>query len=287
MSLFEKRTEERKKADRELTEKAYSALAASVRHAGMNWKYRADPEEQQGDRAVTACLEFLKVQPGSVPEGVKTAGERMEWLCRPSGTMYRQVQLKGKWYRKTFGAMTGHLRSGESIALLPHGISGYCYRDPETGKRVRVNSRNAEQIDPQALLFYKPLPGGPVGREELVRFTADIFNRTDLAWLLLMTLAATLVSLLPAAANHLAFSMVIPAGEADLIIPIALFLLGTAVSGAIMTMSRTLFTARVEQRMTVISQAALFSRMLNLPAQFFRRFCPVRSPGGWKARLSC
>jgi len=274
MSLFGNRAEERKKADREMTEKAYSALAASVGHKGTNWEFQAETEEQRADRAVTACLESLKVQPGSVPEGVKEAGERLDWLCRPSGTMYRQVQLKGKWYRKTFGAMAGRLRSGKPVALLPCGISGYCYRDPETGKRVRVNSENAEQIDPEALLFYKPLPGGPVGKEELVRFTSGIFSRTDFTWLLLMALAATLVSLLPAAANHLAFSAVIPAGEADMIIPIALFLLGTAVSGAIITASRSLFMERVEQRMTVVSQAAFFSRLLNLPAPFFRSFSP-------------
>ena len=137
-----------------------------------------------------------------------------------------------------------------------------------------MNSGNAERIDPQALLFYKPLPGGPVGKDELIRFTADIFSRTDFAWLLLMALAATLVSLLPAAANHLAFSMVIPAGEAELIVPIALFLLGAAVSGAIITASRSLFMARVEQRMTLVTQAAFFSRLLNLPMPFFRSFTP-------------
>ena len=283
MSLFEKRAEERKKADRELMEKAYSALAASVGHNRGNWEFQTEPEEQKRDSAVTDCLEFLKVQPGSVPEGVEEADERVDWLCRPSGTMYRPVQLKGRWYRKTFGAMAGRLQSGESVALLPRGISGYCYRDPETGKRVRVNRKNAGQIDPQALLFYKPLPGGPVGKEELIRFTAGIFSRTDFVWLLLMTLAATLVSLLPAAANHFAFSTVIPAGEADLIIPVALFLLGTAISGAIITASRSLFMARVEQRMTIVSQAAFFSRLLNLPTAFFRNY----SPGSLANRVEC
>ena len=273
MSLFEKRTEERKKADRELTEKAYSALAASV-SCETNRGFQAEPEQQPTDRAVSACLEYLKVQPGSVPEGVKEAEERINWLCRPSGTMHRSVQLEGKWYRKTFGAMTGHLKSGEPVALLPRGISGYCWPDPETGKRIRVNRKNAEKIDPQALLFYKPLPGGSIGREKLFRFTAGIFSRTDFIWLLLMALAATLVSLLPAAANHLVFSMVIPSGETDLMIPIALFLLGTAISGAIITMSHNLFMARVEQRMTVVSQAAFFSRLLHLPSPFFRNFSP-------------
>ena len=71
MSLFEKRAEERKKADRELTEKAYSALAASVGHNRGNWEFQTEPEEQKRDSAVTDCLEFLKVQPGSVPEGVE------------------------------------------------------------------------------------------------------------------------------------------------------------------------------------------------------------------------
>ena len=46
---------------------------------------------------------------------------------------------------------------------------------------------------------------------------------------------------------------------------VSLFLLGTAISGAMITASRSLFMARVEQRMTIVSQAAFFFRLLNLP----------------------
>jgi len=283
MGFIGSQIEARKAYDRKLTGQAYDELAFSI---GV--RTSANPffpgEMKQSDRVAAVCLHTLGVMPGTVPERIEDPWERVEWICRPSGTQYRRIKLEEKWYKRSFGVMMGILDSGEAVALLPRGVSGYHYQDPETDQMVRVTAKNAEKIGEEALLFYKPLPDGPVGKSELIRFAAGVFfNRTDFLALFLTALAATMVALLPPVANHIAFTTVIPSGMADLIVPVGILLLCAAVTSAMIGACRNLFMDRISQRLTVMSQAAFFSRIISLPVPFFRQF----APGDLASRVDC
>lgn len=283
MGYIGSQIESRKAYDRELTGQAFEELAASV---GI----RASTEPffprgtKQSDRAAATCLHSLGVSPGTVPDEIKDSWERVEWICRPSGTKYRRIKLEEKWYKRSFGVMMGILDSGETVPLLPRGVGGYCYQEPGTERMIRLTAKNADRIGEEALLFYKPLPDGPIGKSELIRFTAGIFfNRTDFLALFLTALAVTLVALLPPVANHIAFTVVIPSGRTGLIIPVGILLLCAAITSATIGACRNLFMDRITQRLTVMSQAAFFSRILSLPAPFFRQYVP----GDLASRVNC
>ena len=179
--------------------------------------------------------------------------------------------------------MMGILDSGETVPLLPWGASGYSYREPGTDRIVRVTAKNAAGISEEALLFYKPLPDGPIGKNELIRFVTGIFfNRVDFLAIFLTALTAALIGLLPPFANHFAFTTVIPSGQRRLIIPLGILLLCVTVTSAAIGACRNLFMSRIIQRLTVMSQAAFFSRILSLPVPFFRKF----SPGDLASRVN-
>jgi len=283
MGVIGSQIEARKAYDRELTGQAFDALASSI-GARPEAKPFFSGETKQADHAAAACLRSLGITPGTVPDRIEDPWDRVEWLCRPSGTKYRRIKLEGKWYKRSFGVMMGSLDSGETVPLLPRGVNGYCYEEPGTGQIIRLTAKNANRIGKEALLFYKPLPEGPVGKRELIRFAAGIFfNRADFLALFMTALAATLVALLPPAANHIAFTTVIPSGRTGLIVPVGILLFCAAVTSAMIGACRNLFMARITQRLTVMSQAAFFSRILSLPAPFFRRF----SPGDLASRVNC
>ena len=273
MNIYESQILERENYDRQFTERAFDELAASVSSGGDAWEFiSADAEGT--DRATVACLKYLKIQPGWVPESVKDPEERIDWLCRPSGTMYRKVTLIGKWYRSACGAMLGVLSDGEMTALLPRRAGGYSYIDPRTGIPVRINKKNAEMIQQEAVLFYKPFPAGPVGKTELFSYIRQLIRGADIVRLFLYVLAITLLGLLPAMIYNMVFSNVIPGGQTGAMIPIGLFLLGAGISTAILGASKTLFVARLGQKVTMMSQAAFYSRILSMPAGFFKAYEP-------------
>ncbi|MGI6220837.1 MAG: ATP-binding cassette domain-containing protein [Coriobacteriales bacterium] len=271
MGWLKSQIETRELLDSELTERAYAELASSVSRGRGFFRYKVDSEEQS-DGAIRACLGYIGVTPGKVPDGVTDLEERMEFICRPSGTMRRAVSLEGAWYKHAFGAMLGTLVSGEVVALIPNQLHGYSYLEPGTGKKIKVNAKTAPRIAPDATFFYKPLPQTELTKRDLISFMMSVFDRGDYFVVLLAALAATLIGLLPAWANQIAFGTVVPSGQAELILPIGALLVGVMIARVLISACRNLVTARVSMKISLTSEAAAFSRLLSLPASFFKKY---------------
>ena len=263
-----------------MEDQAYMQLARSVSNPRQRASFADD--ERQVDAAAKTCLKYLGVEPGAIPDGVDDPDERLDWLCRSSSTMRRAVRLEQGWHRRTYGAMLARLDTGEAVALLPMGLYGYHYTDPSTGRKVKVTNALARHIREEALLFYKPLPAKPLTARDLVSFVFGLFDRHDHAIVIVAALVVTLVGLTPAWANKIAFGLVAPSGQIALIGPVAALLLGTMVCGVLTTICRNLVTASMTAKAEVITEAAVFSRVLSLPATFFKRF----SSGNLANRIS-
>lgn len=267
---MESQVETRVRLDEEMSERAYTELAASVSGPRSGPRIAIDDLEQT-DAAARACLVYLGQEPGEVPDAVRDTDERLEWLCRPTGTMRRTVRLDEGWYRRAFGTMLGRLDTGEAVALIPDG-AGYILLEPSSGNRKPVTRKVAAHLQPQAVLFYRPLPSRPLTVHDLVSFIIRVFDIGDYLLVFAAALAATLVGLAPAWANRVAFGVVAPSGQLRLILPVAALLMGVVVSSSLIGACRNLVMARVSAKLDVAIEAATFSRVLSLPSSFFKQY---------------
>ena len=126
MDLFESQFQKRARLDREITENAYEGLARSLTGNLLTFEKN---ELERLDSAIRSVLKYNNVKPGEAPNDLEDFRERLSCMCRPSGTMTRDIRLEGKWYKSSFGPMLGKLKNGEIVALLPHGMTGYAYFD--------------------------------------------------------------------------------------------------------------------------------------------------------------
>ena len=271
MGWFESQIDTRAKLDVAAVERAYANLATSVSEGHVPLTFTIDDVEQT-DGAVKSCLKYLKVEPGHVPDEVTEPLERIRWLCSPSGTMYRTVRLEQDWYKQAFGAMLGQLDTGEPIALLPRGLSGYCYLEPGTGRKVKVDAQVAKRIAKEATLFYMPLPPRSLTVRDLASFILRIFNQGDYLLVLMASLVVTFIGLLPAWANKIAYGVVIPSGQAKLVLPVAALLLGVAISSTLIGVARSFVMNRLSVKLDVVVEAATYARVLSLPTSFFKEY---------------
>ena len=93
-SSMQSQIETRSRLDSEMTERAYAELAASVSGYGAAPRIVVD-DIAQTDGAAKACLAHIGVEAGAVPANIVDFDERIDWLCRPTGTMRRNVRLEG------------------------------------------------------------------------------------------------------------------------------------------------------------------------------------------------
>ena len=270
-SIFESQLETRAKLNAEKTERAYAELAASVSAKGKTPPIKVDDAEQL-DKAVRACLKYVGVEPGVPPRGNVDLEERVDWLCRPSGTMHRKVTLSAGWQKEAFGAMLGRLDTGEMVALIPRGPGGYWYLDPGTGEKVKVSPEVATHITEDAVFFYKPLPSRPLEKGDLLAFVFSSLSRSDYLIVIGAAIAVTLIGLLPAWANKVAFGVVAPSGQAGLVLPIAALLVGVTLTSMLIGICRNLIMARMSIKLDIAAESATYARMLSLPVKFFKGY---------------
>ncbi|MBO7702432.1 MAG: NHLP family bacteriocin export ABC transporter permease/ATPase subunit, partial [Eggerthellaceae bacterium] len=192
MSLFSQQIMERRRLDNEEVEDSYARLAASVAGTGRTPTFSLD-DAAAADDAIGAVLAFYGQTPAEVPDDVTDPMDRIECAIRPTGVMKRPVRLEGAWWRDAIGPYLGRLKDGSPVAIIPHGVRGYGYADPASMKTVVINRRTAEDLEPDALCFYRPLPAKELNVRDIADFMQKSLRGADYAFLLVATLLVTLL----------------------------------------------------------------------------------------------
>ena len=272
MNWFREQIETRRRLDAEEIEDAYAHLAASIM-GDRAPRFTLD-DAAMADTAIDAVLAFYGCKPAEVPDDVADPMDRIDYALRPTGVMRRAVRLEGRWWRDATGVYLATLKDGGSVAVIPHGLRGFGYVDPVTRRKVHINTSTAQNLESDALCFYRPLPQRELTLRDVWAFMLRSLAWADWIMVVAATLVATVIGLLPAIANNLLFSRIIPSGMPSLLLPIAALLLGMTISQALIQMTSSVITARLCTKLQVQMEAATYARVLLLPPSFFKKYAP-------------
>ncbi|MDQ3913003.1 MAG: NHLP bacteriocin export ABC transporter permease/ATPase subunit [Actinomycetota bacterium] len=206
------------------------------------------------------------------PPGRSTSRDPLGDISRASRVRMRRVALKGDWWRKDGGPLLGF--KGEHhrpVALLPKGVGAYTIVDAADGTRELLTRQTAAGLAPFGYVFYPPFPNRPLKGWDLLRHGLR-GCRGDLITLSLMGVASGLLALLVPIATERAVQVAIPQAEVGLLVALALGLVVAAVSAMLFEIARNFAILRVETKMDASVQAAVWDRLLSLPATFFRDY---------------
>ncbi|MET9428294.1 NHLP bacteriocin export ABC transporter permease/ATPase subunit [Streptomyces sp. NPDC003036] len=226
------------------------------------------------DATYAVCRRVARAAGIALAETVRsdgTADERMgpvERIAVASRVRTRAVRLDGDWWRTDAGPLVGHwAKSGAPVALLWRR-GRYEAVNPASGLRIRLGAQKAAELEPRAVMFYRPLPDRPLSPWGLLRFSmrgtvGDVRNLA-LAGLVTVCLGA----LVPIATGKVLGSYV-PAAEKSLITQVSLAVMVTSVVSAAFMLLQNLTLLRMEGRVESVLQPAVWDRLLRLPTRFF------------------
>ena len=201
-----------------------------------------------------------------------SAEEYQELYFRPAGIMWRKVLLKDRWYEDAAGVMLGTLKDGTPVALIPASGRGYRYRNPESGKTVRVTRANAGALQPEAMLYYRALPTRAISRRDIRDFIQSCVSPWDGLLLVAATLAVILLGMITPAMTNLLLSQVTKTANVRLLWTVFVILLIVAAASFLMTAMKQLLLARICDKVALPLQAAFMMRILTAPSGKLRRF---------------
>ena len=271
MSWFDEQIKTRIRNDQESLENSFAHLSSVVMGKSvLNAALKSERDKAQN--AIEEILRFYHVPKSELPASITEVDDILEYLLRPSGVMRRKVELTDDWYKNGIGALLGQTTGGDVIALIPDGLSGYRFTDYQSGKTIKVTEKNKEQILPEAMCFYKPLPLKSIGIKELIQYILGTLSKFDFLLVALATLSVSLLGMFMPTINNLMFSQVIPSGNVSLVLPLACMLIGITVSSALANMVKSLLTSRIRTKMNTAVSAAAFGRLMSLPVSFFKQY---------------
>jgi len=193
-------------------------------------------------------------------------------IAQASGMRVRRVILKGKWWREDNGPILAFTEKDKHpVALLPHSNTSYRLFDPAAQSTVRVGAKAAETLSGAGYIFYRPFPNRPLNAFDIVRFGLH-GCRNDVITIMAMGVVGGLLGTMSPILTGIIFDTVIPGAQRTQMVQVSAVLVVSAFSGALFTLTRNFAVLRLEGRMDSFVQAAVWDRLLSLPAPFFRDY---------------
>ncbi|RKI39396.1 NHLP bacteriocin export ABC transporter permease/ATPase subunit [bacterium D16-51] len=270
MGWFEGQIKQRMEYDDDAFQEAFVKMAGAV--MGEKVTAALENDRQQVQNAMDEILKFYHVKIREYPEHLHGMNEQLEYVLRPMGIMRRTVKLEKGWYKDATGPFLAVWRDTKRIAALIPTASGYRFLDADTGKWTRVNHRNEEYFEEEAICFYKPLPLRKVSYGDFFKYALNTLSAWDVAFVAAAVLVVTLVGLLPAKLNYIIFSLVIPSGSIGLLYAMAWVMICVLGASVLLGAVKTLCMARIKAKMGMSVQSAVMMRVLSLPASFFKDY---------------
>ncbi|MDQ1050579.1 NHLP bacteriocin export ABC transporter permease/ATPase subunit [Streptomyces sp. V4I2] len=192
----------------------------------------------------------------------------VERIALASRVRTRSVRLDGRWWRDNVGPLVGHRAlSGAPVALLWRR-SGYVSVHPATGRETPIEKANAEEFEPRAVMFYRPLPDRPLTPLGLLRFSMR-GTGGDLTNLVISGLVTVAIGALVPIATGKVLGEFVPKAQTHLIVQVCLAVMISSVVAAAFMLMQNLTMLRLEGRIESTLQPAVWDRLLRLPTKFF------------------
>ena len=267
------RLERREKSDDIRLDFAMRLLASPLGRSGE----MPASEEGEDDPWLLACHALgksLRIQFKPHPDRRKGSaiGDPVSAIARASGVRVRTVALRGTWWKQDNGPLLGRRESDRlPIALIPNSSGGYRLWDPVARTYSAVHGELAASLEPFAWSFYRPFPPKKLSALDLIRFGVGGCRR-DLLTITIVGIAAGILGMVAPIMTGIIFDSVIPGSNRSLLLQIFLLMLVVVFCASLFLMVQSFTMLRLEGRMDSTIQAAVWDRLLSLPAPFFRNY---------------
>ena len=256
------------KAGEAVRAQADRTLLASIGKSSARRTTSAD-----ADASYAACKLVAEAAGLTLAEPSQSGSESdrldpVERIALASRVRVRAVRLDGRWWRDNVGPLVGHRAlSGAPVALLWRR-GGYVAVHPATGRETPIEKANAEEFEPRAVMFYRPLPERRLSPFGLLRFSMQ-GTASDLTNLLISGLVTVAIGALVPIATGKVLGEFVPKAQTNLIVQVCLAVMITSVVAAAFMLLENLTILRLEGRIEATLQPAVWDRLLRLPTKFF------------------
>lgn len=194
-------------------------------------------------------------------------------IARFSQVRVRQVALMGEWWTQDNGPLLAYMEDdNRPVALIPLMPGQYQLHDPKDNSACRLDIQTARQLKSFAYVFYRPFPQTAIKLRDILIFGLESCWKADLWMLVIAGIFGGMLGMAIPVATGIVFDAIIPQGEKAQLLQVA-FILGACALGTVLfQLTRSFAMLRVEGKIEGSLQAAVWDRLISLPAPFFKNY---------------
>ena len=271
MGWFDSQIKSRREADQQLLDDSFIKIAGVV--LGQRNAEKMGDAHIVTKNAIDDILKYYHCKTADLPRDVKTADEQLDYCLRPHGLMRRAVKLEPGWYKDAYGPMLGYIKDeGIPVALIPGRLFGYYFKDPKTGKQIKLNRSTEKMLDTEAVCFYRPLPQKKLGITDLLLYMKRCVTLNDLILIVASTFSVSMVGLIMPRLTATLTGAVLKSGRNDALIAIAICMVCVSFSTQLLSSVSGFISSRLNTKTSLGVQSSMMMRLMTLPANFFRKY---------------
>ncbi|MBN3922934.1 ATP-binding cassette domain-containing protein [Nostoc sp. NMS4] len=277
------RFEARERLESQVMEETLAELASVLPQPKLNRltgssEFSNSVDATQPDRALLVAAGAvgralgIQICPPVASEDPKRVQDPVEAIARASHIRVRRIQLRDNWWQKDCGAILAFtLQDKQPVALLPISDTRYQLYAPWQQKRISVDAGIAAALAPTGYVFYRPLPNKQLKTFDLLQFALQGHSK-ELIVIVVMGITISLLGMLTPQATAILIDKAIPDANRGLLSQLVVGLLAAAFGGMLFQLALGFATIRLETFADSATEAAVWDRLLNLKATFFRSF---------------
>lgn len=222
----------------------------------------------------------IKIRPPAQSFDPKRVQDPVEAIARASQIRVRRIKLQDNWWKTDCGPLLAYTHKDKRpVALLPVSDTRYEIFEPFKQSRTPVDI-DTGALASTAYVFYPPLPEN-LNTLSLLAFALRGHYKEILV-VVLTGIAVSLLGMLTPQAIAILIDKAIPDADRGLLLQIAFGLAAAAFGGMLFQLAQGFTIIRLETFADSSTQTAVWDRLLNLKAGFFRAY----SVGDLNSRVS-
>lgn len=194
-------------------------------------------------------------------------------LVQKGNMSMRLVTLDADWHKHDSGILIGYLgEEKELVALIPQDEEHYCAYNAQYPDGIPVDDEVVKAIDKDGFQCYAGFPARSLKVRDLLKFMFDHCWKRDYQAIILCSFVAGLIPLVSPVITETIFSDIIPIRDHVGLAAVTQIMLITGFTTAALSLVRSVAVLRITNHLDMSVEAAMWARLLQLPAKFFRRF---------------
>lgn len=196
--------------------------------------------------------------------------EYLKFLIRKQGMRSRNVLLEKDCFKMDCGVFLVQYNGNWALAL-PAGSDKYNLVTGDGNSQMLTEAISA-QLDLQAHQLYGGLPNRAITGKEFFQYLGKQWLKVDIVSIFMASIALGIIPLFLPLITESVFSDVVPIRDHFTLSSITLVLLLSGFTTAVLTAARSVAVNRIVAHMNVDSESIIWSRVLTMPVQFFKRY---------------